>query len=55
MFYTKKVFSLKGQATIEYVIITAIVISMFAILMLFRETFLQYAYRIIDMVSSDYP
>jgi hypothetical protein len=40
---------------IEYVIITAIVLAMFAVILLFRETFLQYASRIIDMVSSDYP
>ncbi len=44
-----------GQAIIEYMIVTGIMLSMFAVLLLFRDTFLQYAFRIVDMVASDYP
>lgn len=47
--------SQRGQAMVEYLVITGILLASLAILTLFLETFKEYGYRILDMVSSDYP
>ncbi len=47
--------SKRGQAMVEYLVITGILLASLAILTLFLETFKEYGARILDMVSSDYP
>jgi len=47
--------SKRGQAMVEYLVITGILLASLAILTLFLETFKEYGTRILDMVSSDYP
>lgn len=47
--------STRGQAMVEYLVITGILLASLAILTLFLETFKEYGTRILDMVASDYP
>ncbi len=44
-----------GQAMLEYLVVSAILLSALAILTFFLETFKEYGWRILDMVASDYP
>lgn len=44
-----------GQAMVEYLVMTGILLASLAILTLFLVTFKEYGYRIVDMVASDYP
>ena len=44
-----------GQAMVEYLVMTGIFLASLAVLALFLVTFKEYGYRILDMVSSDYP
>jgi hypothetical protein len=44
-----------GQAMLEYLVIAGMLLASLAVLTLFLVTFKEYGYRILDMVSSDYP
>jgi len=44
-----------GQAMVEYLVITGMLLASLAILTLFLETFREFGARILDMVASDYP
>ena len=45
----------EGQAMVEYLVMTGILLASLAILTLFLVTFKEYGYRILEMVGSDYP
>ncbi|MBU4428625.1 MAG: hypothetical protein KKG09_07825 [Verrucomicrobia bacterium] len=45
----------EGQAMVEYLVVTGILLASLAILTLFLNTFQEYGSRILDMVASDYP
>ncbi len=45
----------RAQATAEYAIVLAILMSSLAIMLLFKQTFSEYADRVISIMASDYP
>lgn len=45
----------RAQATAEYAIVLAILMSSLAIMLLFKKTFSEYADRVISLIASDYP
>lgn len=45
----------EGQALVEYVVVTGMLLASLAILALFLVTFREYGQRILEMVGSDYP
>ncbi len=45
----------RGQALVEYLVMTGILLASLAVLALFLVTFKEYGYRILDMVGADYP
>ena len=44
-----------GQALVEYIVVTGMLLASLAILALFLVTFREYGDRILDMAGSDYP
>jgi len=44
-----------GQATIEYAVVTGILVALAAIMSLLLTTFSGYGERILEMIASDYP
>lgn len=44
-----------GQAMVEYVVVTGLLLAALAIFALFLQTFTGYGSRILDMVAADYP
>ena len=44
-----------GQATTEYLLVAAVIITMVAVLALLLYTFREQSGRVVDLVASDYP
>ena len=44
-----------GQATVEYAVVTGILIALVAVMSLLLTTFGDYGERILEMITSDYP
>jgi len=44
-----------GQATVEYAIVSGVLIALVAIMSLLLTTFGDYGERILEMIASDYP
>lgn len=47
--------SRSGQAMVEFVVVSGILLAMVAILIVFLGTFREYGTRILDLVGSEYP
>ena len=44
-----------GQATVEYVVVTGVLLALMLIMALFTTTFKEYGERLLELIASDYP
>lgn len=45
----------RGQAMVEYTIMAGLLMASLAVMTLFLQTFKEYGFRILDLLSSEYP
>lgn len=45
----------RGQAAVEYIVVTGVLLAAMLIMALFTETFKEWGERLLELIASDYP